>query len=345
MRHRAAACWLLLCTRLACVKLEEPQMGQSIEQGTHPTRCTDAVLIRQLSNRQCIPAKTFGCEQNDTSKMWVSDGCRGRFRCREGGPMLQCGDYRTSRRIGCSCYTLPKTIRKLMQCAGIGKLDQDAAMSRLRDDGLVSVGNLNLRLATSPNYTFTHALNMEHIREVLLTGSCVNVTSETSIVSSVERRPYRMADIAHWRAEPNSDLFPRQLCDGPSSCGVVMCLFTDRRRVASIGRSELEAIQAAKQLRRLMRREFPIELFASNATLLRLKLSDAIAHWDIFHDVALAAEPMFQLLATAQQRHDRRVPWLELAFLHKLAALWQSSFERSLLLDNDVVVLDAQLVR
>jgi hypothetical protein len=58
--------------------------------------CQEPLLIQQTSRAACLLGGTYGCSSGRDG-LWVSNGCRGRFRCSRNGPDVHCASH------NCSC--------------------------------------------------------------------------------------------------------------------------------------------------------------------------------------------------------------------------------------------------
>lgn len=98
-----------------CVRIQRwrPEMSLTGFGAAGVAAAHSCTLVTQLSRRNCTRGATYGCAEN---AVWVSGGCRGRFRCRGSSmpselgmkeQLVACGDWRTGR-DRCQCASGPR---------------------------------------------------------------------------------------------------------------------------------------------------------------------------------------------------------------------------------------------
>ena len=96
--------------RLATIGAIEPMRPWSMGGEAQRQRCAPLTLVHQQSATMCILNQTYGCYDQTVAgnrDFWVTDGCRGRFRCgAEGMRSRVCGNpqpWRKSNLTACWC--------------------------------------------------------------------------------------------------------------------------------------------------------------------------------------------------------------------------------------------------
>ena len=68
-----------------------------------PSACNVSLVFTQNKFGKCVQGASFGCEGSD--RVWVSDGCRGIFRCNSGS-LTRCGYAAKAGRRVCECESM-----------------------------------------------------------------------------------------------------------------------------------------------------------------------------------------------------------------------------------------------
>ena len=122
--------------------------------------------------------------------------------------------------------------------------------------------------------------------------------------------------------------------------GVLQSIYLRTSSSYSGQASLCEALNAVRQLRRVMRPAYQIEVHVNQHAIARL--SKVHPPWRSLWDRVRMLSLNPQLRALMRHTNSQRV--VHLPYISKLAALMNTGFERALFLDNDVRLLDASLV-
>ena len=133
---------------------------------------------------------------------------------------------------------------------------------------------------------------------------------------------------------------PRLPC-GDHACGVLMCVHTSSRpaRDRAIVR---EAVLSARVLRKFSQPLYPMALIATEDAHAMLSTSEA-ALWEVHRTLRLSGPILATWMAARglERRWSRQ--WeraARLSFVHKLQALLDTPFSRTVFVDCDLYVLD-----
>lgn len=146
-------------------------------------------------------------------------------------------------------------------------------------------------------------------------------------------------------APPLELSLPRLPCDGPNACGVLMCMHTHGRPAKDLAFVR-EGVLAARVLRAVARPAHPLALFATDDARALLSATEA-ALWDVHRPLRLNG-PIGRMQQAMQRRQNGwSRSWekaARLSFVHKLQALLDTPFARTVFVDCDLFVLDASLI-
>lgn len=139
---------------------------------------------------------------------------------------------------------------------------------------------------------------------------------------------------------------PRLPCTGAHACGVLMCMHVHEDS-AKARAFVAEGVLAARVLRAVARPAHPMALAATEEARGLISAADR-ALWDIHRPLELSGPLRAMHEASRASKAGRWLrPWehaLLLSKVHKLQALLDSPFARTVFLDCDLFVLDASLI-
>lgn len=146
-------------------------------------------------------------------------------------------------------------------------------------------------------------------------------------------------------APPLELSLPRLACDGPNACGVLMCMHTHGRPAKDLAFVR-EGVLAARVLRAVSRPAHPLALLATDDARALLSAAEA-ALWDVHRPLRLSGAIGRMQQAMQRRQNGWSRSWekpARLSFVHKLQALLETPFARTVFVDCDLFVLDASLV-
>ena len=142
------------------------------------------------------------------------------------------------------------------------------------------------------------------------------------------------------RMQDSVQLLPRVPCRD-RECGVLMCVHTSGR-LAKDRAIVREAVLSARVLRKFSQPHYPMALIATEDAHAMLSTSEA-ALWEVHRTLRLSGSILAMRAAARglERKWSRR--WeraARLSFVHKLQALLDTPFARTLFVDCDLYVLD-----